>query len=73
MDPGDRHEKGAAGRDAVPREMREEQTALGTVRVKRAAFDGQLREKPEFDDLAAIARDNGLTLAEAKALLRGDR
>lgn len=60
-------------RTVLPREMREEQTALGTVRVKRAVFDGQLREKPEFDDLAAIARDNGLTLAEAEALLRGDR
>ena len=60
-------------RTVLPREERVEQTKFGPVRVKRAVFDAQVREKAEFEDLAAIARANGLTLAEAAALLRAER
>lgn len=44
------------------------QTAYGPVRVKRAACGGAVKIKPEYEDLARIARENGLTLAEAAAL-----
>jgi uncharacterized protein (TIGR00299 family) protein len=44
------------------------QTAYGPVRVKTASGRGIKKSKPEYEDLARIARENGLTLAEAAAL-----
>ncbi|MBQ6019895.1 MAG: nickel pincer cofactor biosynthesis protein LarC [Clostridia bacterium] len=41
------------------------QTPFGEVRVKRSEGFGAAREKPEFDDLARIADENGISLAEA--------
>ena len=37
-------------------------TSLGEVRIKQASGMGVQRSKPEFDDLAAIARENNLPL-----------
>lgn len=45
------------------------ESAFGSVRVKRAAGCGVSREKIEYDDLAAVARENGLSLREAAAAL----
>lgn len=44
------------------------ETPYGPVRVKRSEGYGVTREKAEFDDLARIARENGLTLDEARRL-----
>ncbi len=45
------------------------ETAYGPVRVKRAEGWGVCREKPEYEDLARIAREQGISLREAAALL----
>ena len=56
-------------RYVLPRSIETKQTSLGPVRVKRACGRGVLREKPEYDDLARIAEENGLSLAEVRARL----
>ena len=40
------------------------------VRIKLASGEGVRREKPEYEDLAAAARESGLSLAEVKAMLK---
>ena len=42
-------------------------TAYGEVRIKHSEGYGVSRSKPEFEDLAAIARNREITLAEAQA------
>ncbi len=49
--------------------LRRKSDADGKIRVKRAEGYGVEKEKPEFDDLAALARDKGISLFEAKKLL----
>jgi uncharacterized protein (TIGR00299 family) protein len=44
------------------------ETACGPVRIKKAVRGSVVKTKPEYEDLARIARENGLTLAEAAAL-----
>lgn len=46
------------------------ETGLGPVRVKEASGYGVKREKPEFEDLARIAREKGISLAEAAEMVR---
>jgi len=48
-------------------------TPLGDVRCKTSTGYGVTRTKYEYEDLAYIARENGLSLAEAKAQINGDR
>ncbi|MCI2047212.1 MAG: nickel pincer cofactor biosynthesis protein LarC [Faecalibacterium sp.] len=55
------------------RESYTAQTALGPVRFKTAEGWGIRREKPEYDDLAALAQKNGLTLPEVRARLEDAR
>lgn len=43
-------------------------TEYGSIRVKKAEGWGVKREKLEYDDLAAIARKNGISLAQAEEL-----
>ena len=45
-------------------------TTLGTVRVKRSEGFGVMREKIEYEDLARIAREQDVTIAEAASLVR---
>lgn len=42
------------------------QTQYGPVRIKTATGYGTTRSKPEYDDLARLARENGTTLAEIR-------
>ena len=56
-------------RYTLARSQRTVETALGPVRVKESTGWGVTREKPEYDDLARIARKNSITLEEAKKLL----
>ena len=45
-------------------------TEKGAVRIKNACGYGVKKSKPEYDDIAKIARENGLTLQEAVELMR---
>ena len=47
------------------------QTEAGPVRLKTSEGYGVRREKPEYEDLAAIARKRDISLAEARAILEG--
>ena len=56
-------------RYTLSRSMRSEETPYGAVRIKSAAGWGVRREKPEFEDLAQIARERGISLRDAAELL----
>ena len=56
-------------RYTLQRSVRTEETAQGPVRVKTAKGWGVRREKPEYEDLARIAREQGISLREAAAIL----
>ena len=45
------------------------ETDLGTVSFKTSAGYGVVRKKVEYEDLARIARENGLGLSEARRLV----
>jgi hypothetical protein len=45
------------------------QTPYGEVRMKLVSGWGTEREKPEYDDLARIAKEQGLSLAEVSGLV----
>ncbi|MEM9227373.1 MAG: nickel pincer cofactor biosynthesis protein LarC [Verrucomicrobiota bacterium] len=54
-------------RSKLPRETQEVMTPLGKVRVKEATYQGQVvRQKPEHDDLVALADEHGMSLSEVK-------
>ncbi len=52
-------------RHTLDREEYEKNTPYGPVRIKRAQGYGVTREKPEYEDVADIAREHGWSLAEA--------
>ena len=56
-------------RYTLARSFRTVETEAGPVRVKTAEGYGVRREKPEYEDLARIAREQGISLREAVALL----
>ncbi len=53
-------------RYTLRRETRTVDTPWGPVRMKTASGYGVTREKPEYEDLAKIARENNLSLREVK-------
>lgn len=59
-------------RYTLKRSFRSVETAAGPVSVKTAEGWGVRREKPEYEDLARIAREKGISLREAEALLKGE-
>ena len=56
-------------RYTLARSQRTVETKYGPVRVKEARGWGVTREKPEYEDVANIAREQGLTLDQVKELL----
>ena len=56
-------------RCALSRETRRVMTEAGPVELKSSFGWGVRREKPEYEDLARIAREHGLSLRQAAALL----
>jgi len=55
---------------ALPRSSRELATPLGPVRLKQVQLPaGERRSKPEFEDLAALARRHGLPLAQVRQIV----
>ena len=61
--------EGVCPRYTLARSFRTVETEAGPVRVKTAEGYGVRREKPEYEDLARIAREQGISLREAVALL----
>ena len=59
-------------RYVLDREIVTFETAYGPVRVKRAHGCGVVREKIEYDDLARIAREKGIGLHDARALVEAE-
>ena len=57
-------------RYTLARSQRTVETEHGPVRVKEARGWGVTREKPEYEDVANIAREHGLTLDQVKELLQ---
>ena len=53
-------------RYVLTRSVEKRQTSYGEVRIKRSEGYGVVKEKLEFEDLARIAREQGIPLAEAK-------
>lgn len=51
-------------RYGLKREIKEIETCYGTVRVKVASGYGIVKEKPEYEDMAQIAKEKNLSLAE---------
>ena len=56
-------------RSVLTRESETRETPVGAIRFKTAAGYGTKKEKVEFDDLAALARERGLSLFEAKEII----
>ncbi len=46
------------------------QTEYGPVRIKTSSGMGVEKSKAEYEDIAAIARDRGISLAEARKLIK---
>ena len=61
-----------ARRCVLDRRVETLDTSLGPVRVKVSEGWGAARAKPEFDDLARIARERDLPLAEVRATIARD-
>ena len=57
-------------RHALKRSFRTEETDGGTVRIKTSEGYGTLRTKAEYEDLARIAREEGISLFEARKKLK---
>ncbi len=56
----------SCGRYAMERELQTVQGAYGEVRIKRSRGFGVIREKAEYEDLAKLARENGVSLQEVR-------
>lgn len=56
-------------RYALERQLTEQNTAYGKVRTKQVKGFGVTKAKPEYDDLAKIAKEHGLTLREVRTEL----
>lgn len=54
----------------LSRSFEQVQTPYGAVRIKTGQGYGAKKSKPEYEDLARIAREQDISLAEAKALLK---
>ena len=57
-------------RSVLDRSIETRQTAFGPLRLKRASGFGVKREKYEYEDLARIAKEQGLSLDAARELAR---
>ena len=44
-------------------------TGYGKIRIKRVSGYGTERSKPEYEDLARVAREQGISIAEARGLI----
>ncbi len=63
----------AVKRHLLKREIETLETPLGTVRIKNSCGFGEERSKIEYDDLARIAKEKGVSLREARKLAENVR
>lgn len=56
-------------RYSLSRSFRTAETPLGDVRIKVSDGFGVHREKPEYDDLARISRETGLSISEIRSIV----
>ena len=59
-------------RHILSRHISEKETEEGTLRIKECEGYGAKRSKPEYDDLARIARKNDKSLRESQKLIKKD-
>lgn len=59
-------------RHVLPRELETVQTDFGPVRRKVARIYGAEKAKWEYEDVVRIAREQGMTLGEVRAVLDAD-
>jgi len=52
-------------RYTLERKLEEVQTQFGTVRIKTSHGYGVIKSKPEYEDVAKIAKDSGISFSEA--------
>ena len=64
--------KSAMDRYTLKREMKTYDTSYGTVRCKVSTGYGVEKVKFEFDDLARIAKEKGITLRQAEQLIKAE-
>lgn len=57
----------------LSRDVKNIKTELGDVRVKMSSGYGVVREKFEYEDIARIAREQGISLADVTKLIRGEQ
>lgn len=57
----------------LSRDVKNIKTELGDVRVKMSSGYGVAREKFEYEDIARIAREQGISLADVTKLIRGEQ
>ena len=50
----------------LKREIKEIETIYGTVHVKAASGYGIVKEKPEYEDMARIAKEKNISLSEVE-------
>ena len=62
--------KNVLARYTLSRSVTETETPYGTIRIKEASGFGVHRSKPEYEDVAKIAREQNLSLAEVLSLLK---
>ena len=60
-------------RHLLRRESEIIETSLGTVRIKNSSGYGTEKSKIEYDDLARIAKENGISLREARKAIEDER
>ncbi len=60
-------------RAVLERSVETRETAFGPVRVKRSSGFGVERVKYEYEDLARIAKEQGVSLDEARELVQGEK
>lgn len=58
-------------RYVLDRSIKESDSGYGKIRIKESSGYGIKREKAEFEDLSAIALKQGISLSEARKLIRG--
>ena len=56
-------------RHVLSRAAAQQDSGIGTVGIKRASGWGVSRQKAEYDDLAKIAKETGMSLMEIKKLI----
>ena len=57
----------------LSRDVKNIKTELGDVRVKMSSGYGVVREKFEYEDIARIAREQGISLVDVTKLIRGEQ